>query len=245
MDHAKTFRRLGLFCESLALCIGVCHGLCARAAPAQIPSEGNSLSSIPYSYQWTYERPRTSIALILGTESLARPKFSSSGVSSDFGDGNVTVIGLDSFSPFFHFASPEGNAFFKKLAASFRYGVGAGVKQGTVSDRFGTLNFEHTSLVLLDLRLGVALEYELSSWIQPNIGFSLAPYFYRISSTVSGAELEHVGYGTEISGGLRAPLFFDHRLSLVLNARHKLAQGSNNPLFAEKTSWDAGIGMVF
>jgi hypothetical protein len=92
------------------------------------------IGTLPYSNQWTFERPSNYLYINLEQATLASQAIVSSTYESDYSSNKINLISLDYFSKLFDLANPLGDSFFRRFAFWGRYRVGFGLLSGTVMD---------------------------------------------------------------------------------------------------------------
>jgi opacity protein-like surface antigen len=215
-------------------------------------AEVENVSSLPYSYQWTFERSNSFLYLQYGELTLGSPILSSSGpqmgagLYSNFQGTRVGMVGVDYFSNILYFAPATSSSFLRRLALEGRYALGFGEKEGKLLDSSVALsNAGKTSLLLVSGSVGLGLQYEATSWFQPYLTAGIRPYFYRVSATLSGAENENTSLLYDLSLGAHFPLFFSGRASVLAELRHESAPATAHQLFVSENVFVGGLGMVF
>jgi len=205
------------------------------------------IGTLPYSNQWTFERPSNYLYINLEQATLASQAIVSSTYESDYSSNKINLISLDYFSKLFDLANPLGDSFFRRFAFWGRYRVGFGLLSGTVMDDSTStvLPAEKSSLLVLMGQVELNFAYNWSEWVQPYIGFSYKPYYFRNTSSTSSAELEGNNslYGPSL--GVHLPIFFSHKGSILMEVHQDMAPSSSNQIFATRLGADFGVGLVF
>jgi hypothetical protein len=160
-------------------------GIGTREADDSVRVIGN----LPYTNQWTFERPSNYLYISYEQLPMASQAVHVSHFETDYSTHNIGIIALDYFSKITPFADALGTSPLRRFGLWGRYKIGFGTQSGTVVD-------------------------DSTNSIQHYVGFNFIPYYFRNTSSTTGAESEGQGslYGPAI--GVHLPLFFSHKGSI-------------------------------
>ncbi len=204
------------------------------------------IGNLPYSNQWTFERPSNYLYLSFEQVTMASPSIKVSHFENIY-SANLGVLSVDYFSRLFGLADPTSNSFFKRFGFWGRYRVGVGVAQGSLADEDTNtvLPTEKSSLFVLEGALQANFSYDWSEWVQPYIGFGFKPYYYRNGSSMGGAESEGESFSYGPAIGVHLPVLFSHRGSIFGEVHNDIAPSGSNQIFGSYAGVDFGLGVVF
>jgi hypothetical protein len=218
-------------------------GIGTREADDSVRVIGN----LPYTNQWTFERPSNYLYISYEQLPMASQAVHVSHFETDYSTHNIGIIALDYFSKITPFADALGTSPLRRFGLWGRYKIGFGTQSGTVVDDStnSILIGEKSSLIILEGELELQVAYDWLDWIQPYVGFNFIPYYFRNTSSTTGAESEGQGslYGPAI--GVHLPLFFSHKGSIFGELHQSMATASSNQVFGTHLGGDVGVGLVF
>jgi hypothetical protein len=205
------------------------------------------IGNLPYSNQWTFERPSNYLYLSYETLPMATQSIHVSHFETDYTAQNIGIIGLDYFSKITSFADPLGDSVFRRFGFWGRYKIGFGTQSGKVIDDSTStvLTAEKSSLLIFEGQLELDIAYDWLNWFQPYIGYNFKPYYFRNTSSMSSAESEGQGnlYGPSL--GFHLPVLFSHKGSIFAEIHQSMAMSGANQIFATHLGGDIGVGLVF
>jgi hypothetical protein len=226
--------------------------LTVTAAPvlaAAEVSDGNKIvGSLPYSNQWFYDQRQSILYISLNHARMGDGMIRSGDFTGDYGGSDLNFPSIDYFVTVVQFSGRDGsNGFWRRLSLGMRYGLGVGLKKGALTNSDFSINAASESVYLSAgmARLGPVLAYDLTSWLQPYVGLEIAPFVFRQSSSMSGAETQGAGALFGTVAGLHLPAFFSQRASIYGEFRNSKVLSDEKQVFGSSMSVTGGVGMVF
>lgn len=134
------------------------------------------------SNQWVFDRPIGYIQIAMENTDVFIKNFDTPKYRSVFDSGKWSQFFFDSQTRF---------AQFDQSSFWYNYSVGLLQKNGQLHDIANNfdLPLETTSILSVPFRLGAEWQWDRWRWVLPSLGFSIGFQQFRISSSMSGAEM--------------------------------------------------------
>jgi hypothetical protein len=253
-SQVKTGLRMGHFIGSGAVSFLFIWGAVTAAPaawaadPVMAAATGVSTAqpALPYSNQWAFESPGTSLAAGVTFSSLARD-------SLDVGIYRATADSRSLLSPLLQFKTRFGGNLLphSRILKSFslwgRYSLGLAVKQTKLeTPRFTLSGASNTGyLAVATVRAGLEAQAKLVDFAALFVGAQATGYGYRHSASVGGAELQGLGWGAGPLGGLQFEIPTAPRLLLSAEADYDIPLSKSRPVqLREGFTFGAVVGML-
>ena len=215
-------------------------------ASCQAAEDPSQISTFSYSNQWIFERTGSFLYLTVNRAQLQQSSLRIDRFESSFGDSSFYFPSIEYFTRVTDFANLEGKSFLRYFSLWARYGFGAAIRSGTLSNtEFALTSSESATLLGLNTRLGLNLAFERFGWFRPFLGTELFAFFYRHSASLSGAEIQGIEPMTSLVLGAHFPLFFEGRGSLFIEGRRDISLAAPNRILAQGFNADLGAGLSF
>ncbi|MGZ3773625.1 MAG: hypothetical protein ACXVCY_06615 [Pseudobdellovibrionaceae bacterium] len=138
--------------------------------------------------------------------------------------------------------------FAQKSLASFWYNYSVGLLQqsGQLYDINNQLNLplENTNILSIPLKLGLEIQADWWRWISPSLGYSVGMQNFRISSSMSGAEMLGTFYYHGPVARIKVLIPSTH-LAVSAQWTHKSFMGGDGQYFQQSDDYAMGVGWLY
>jgi hypothetical protein len=241
-----------LFLVGLIVCLGLPAGAFASEGSTDLTTgisplgSNDFIGSLPYSNQWTYEQTASFLYLSYNTTSMAQSALNVDRYQSSFDSKSYAYPSIDYFVHLLSLAPVDSKSWTRDVSFWGRYSLGFAERQGSLSDSEVQLSsLESTSLLIFSARVGLNVSYDRIKWIKPYLGADVAPYFYRATASLTGAEAQGSAICVDPTIGAHFPVLFQGKASLYGEFRRTIALQSGKQLLDSANNFNAGLGLTF
>ena len=204
------------------------------------------IGTLPYSNQWTYEQTASFLYVSYNTSSMAQSGFGIDRYQTTFASKTYAYPSVDYFVRLLSFAPADSHSWMRDLSLWGRYSLGFAERQGALTDSQVQLSsLESSSLLIFSARAGFNLSYDRISWVKPYIGAGFAPYFYRATASISGAETQGSAICVDPTIGAHFPVLFQGKASLYGEFSRAIALQNSKQILDSSNNFNAGLGLTF